>query len=82
LRPAGWGHGYLGRGHVVPSAKDGLHCGGAGVSAGVASRVRVVPSAKDGLHCGYTLPLLRALLPPVVPSAKDGLHCGRQQQLP
>jgi len=36
---------------VVPSAKDGLHCG-------LASEIRllptvsVVPSAKDGLHCG------------------------------
>jgi len=37
---------------VVPSAKDGLHCGGLLRRGRVKSR-RVVPSAKDGLHCGF-----------------------------
>jgi len=36
---------------VVPSAKDGLHCGKASSNTKEAS-CRVVPSAKDGLHCG------------------------------
>jgi len=39
---------------VVPSAKDGLHCGRGITTA--SARVRpVVPSAKDGLHCGTLL---------------------------
>jgi len=36
---------------VVPSAKDGLHCGRID-AAHLAETVPVVPSAKDGLHCG------------------------------
>jgi len=36
---------------VVPSAKDGLHCGGLS-SRTCYSPATVVPSAKDGLHCG------------------------------
>jgi len=36
---------------VVPSAKDGLHCGDI-ISGTSPSLTLVVPSAKDGLHCG------------------------------
>jgi len=62
-------------GPVVPSAKDGLHCG----SAFFAKRARypqVVPSAKDGLHCGHLDAAIPRTRYNVVPSAKDGLHCG------
>jgi len=37
---------------VVPSAKDGLHCGCHIVLDGIDEVLLVVPSAKDGLHCG------------------------------
>jgi len=40
-------------GEVVPSAKDGLHCGTLTPTCWPA-RFMVVPSAKDGLHCGCT----------------------------
>jgi len=36
---------------VVPSAKDGLHCGPDAIADGRLT-MAVVPSAKDGLHCG------------------------------
>ncbi len=64
---------------VVPSAKDGLHCGGKLGTQKVITATRVVPSAKDGLHCGIVV--ARAAFRPrqVVPSAKDGLHCGNSR---
>jgi len=40
---------------VVPSAKDGLHCGGF-LAQRATTRLQVVPSAKDGLHCGGRVP--------------------------
>jgi len=60
---------------VVPSAKDGLHCGIAGGHHDLGAD-RVVPSAKDGLHCGPPPVLPVVVVVVVVPSAKDGLHCG------
>jgi len=62
---------------VVPSAKDGLHCGSALRSGQIGWRC-VVPSAKDGLHCGAAKVAREAALREVVPSAKGGLHCGCQ----
>jgi len=62
---------------VVPSAKDGLHCGHV-LLQGPPGCGKVVPSAKDGLHCGAADPRPRLPgLDDVVPSAKDGLHCGK-----
>jgi len=49
-RQAAW----WGRCPVVPSAKDGLHCGADQLNTLVAE-AEVVPSAKDGLHCGMAL---------------------------
>jgi len=63
-------------GDVVPSAKDGLHCGPSGVVSSSFSSSRVVPSAKDGLHCGMKSGGGGWSFLNVVPSAKDGLHCG------
>jgi len=40
---------------VVPSAKDGLHCGVTVPGSVMIHPALVVPSAKDGLHCGYPL---------------------------
>jgi len=60
---------------VVPSAKDGLHCG-FWLAVGAVSVLAVVPSAKDGLHCGRSRCPGEPDIQVVVPSAKDGLHCG------
>jgi len=60
---------------VVPSAKDGLHCGDVICREPARSR-KVVPSAKDGLHCGRVGKGVLRRWDAVVPSAKDGLHCG------
>jgi len=60
---------------VVPSAKDGLHCGRPPLPDVLHSHT-VVPSAKDGLHCGTVRHTRHSPPPQVVPSAKDGLHCG------
>jgi len=62
-------------GIVVPSAKDGLHCGCDAIVVW-AEHACVVPSAKDGLHCGVAAVAVERFDEAVVPSAKDGLHCG------
>jgi len=62
-------------GRVVPSAKDGLHCGHTPLRR-ISAVIAVVPSAKDGLHCGRARIYEAGMIAEVVPSAKDGLHCG------
>jgi len=60
---------------VVPSAKDGLHCGQPRGS----SRQCLVRSSRPprtGSIAASMPPGARATRRPVVPSAKDGLHCG------
>jgi len=64
---------------VVPSAKDGLHCGCRSPRASWAL-TSVVPSAKDGLHCGRVRRRTLDRSFQVVPSAKDGLHCGTEHK--
>jgi len=54
------------RAGVVPSAKDGLHCGWISRSNTLTGN-GVVPSAKDGLHCGR----YRITLPAVYPVASS-----------
>jgi len=52
---------------VVPSAKDGLHCGWTWAAFRPATGL-VVPSAKDGLHCGFL---------PVPPGPVPGIWSSR-----
>jgi len=52
---------------VVPSAKDGLHCGNIAQRQGLFAGEQVVPSAKDGLHCGESA---AATVTPVISSSR------------
>jgi len=62
-------------GQVVPSAKDGLHCGHTRRHRLPSQLSSSRPPRTGSIAAWLTsLPLLR--IERVVPSAKDGLHCG------
>ena len=63
-------------GHVVPSAKDGLHCGGERSRPASVPRVSSSRPPRTGSIAAGTGSRRIARRWRVVPSAKDGLHCG------